>query len=257
METFLFGPDERLFGAYHEGFGPANAPPVLICNGLGQDYMRGHLVLRLLARRLSAVGGPVLHFDYRGTGDSAGDPDTNTLAQLREDTAIARQELLDISGHGEAVILGLRFGAWLALEHSDRVVAWDPIVSGRDYVASLHELTRELDAGRDDPPAAEAVAATNPELAGYRYADVLLEEISALDLAGVVADRRYERLALVLGDPAEGQVDNSAGATLEAHAAQVDRHPAKAAHWRSAAHLERALTPFPSIGALCEAVSRW
>ncbi len=80
MDTFLFGPGDRLFGAYYEGSGPPSAPPVLICNGLGQDAMRSHLLLRNLARRLSAVGGPVLQFDYRGTGDSWGDPDENTLA---------------------------------------------------------------------------------------------------------------------------------------------------------------------------------
>ncbi|MEE4175217.1 MAG: hypothetical protein V2I57_13275 [Xanthomonadales bacterium] len=258
METFLFGPGERLFGAYHEGFGPANSPPVLICNGLGQDYLRGHLVLRLLARRLSAVGGPVLHFDYRGTGDSAGDPETNTLAQLREDTAIARQELMDISGHARVVILGLRLGAWLALEHSDRVVVWDPILSGRDYVDSLVGLTRELDAGRDDPPpTADEDEAANPELAGYRYAGALLDELCNLDLADIVADRHYERLALVLGDAADDPGRDGELAVLGAHVAEIDRHPAKAAHWRSAPHLERALTPFPSIGALCEAVSRW
>lgn len=255
MDTFLFGPGDRLFGAYYEGFGPPTAPPVLICNGLGQDAMRSHMLLRHLARRLSAVGGPVLQFDYRGTGDSWGQPDEITLTELREDTAIALQELLDISAHPRAVTLGVRLGAWLALEHGDRVIAWDPIVSGADYVDSLRTLTRMLEEKRDDAsPRSPAHGEKNPELAGYRYAGELLEELAELDLARVVADRRFERLALVTGDEAVGPETTR---SLQERSAGITTFAAKPANWNSAARFERSLTPFPSLTELCETVSRW
>jgi pimeloyl-ACP methyl ester carboxylesterase len=255
MDTFLFGPRDRLFGAYYEGFGPTTAPPVLFCNGLGQEGMRSHLLLRHLARRLSAVGGPVLQFDYRGTGDSWGDPDGNTLSELREDTAIALQELLDISARPWAVTLGVRLGAWLAIEHSDRVIAWDPILSGADYVTSLQTLTRELEQLRDDASPLNPVEnPENPELAGYRYSRELLEEIGALDLARIVGNRQFERLALITGVDAERA---AAARSLQDRSADFSSFPAKPAHWNSVSRFERSLTPFPSLTKLCETVSRW
>jgi pimeloyl-ACP methyl ester carboxylesterase len=255
MDTFLFGPGDRLFGAYYEGFGPPAAPPVLICNGLGQDAMRSHLLLRHLARRISAIGGPVLQFDYRGTGDSWGEPDQNTMSEYREDTAHALQELLDISARPRAVILGVRLGAWLALEHGDRVVAWDPILSGADYVATLRTLSRELEEARDDTSLSQQERSTgSPELAGYRYAERLLEELEDLDLERVVRDRSFDRLMLITG----GEADRTATLrSLQNHAVDITCLPAKPAHWASASRFERSLTPFPSLTELCETVSRW
>ncbi len=255
MDTFLFGPGDQLFGAYYEGFGPPTAPPVLICNGLGQDAMRSHLLLRHLARRISAIGGPVLQFDYRGTGDSRGEPDTNTLAEYRADTALALQELLDISARPRAVILGVRFGAWLALEHSDRVVAWDPILSGTEYVASLRGLSRELRDLRDDVPlSSQDRNAENPELAGYRYAGKLLEELEGMDLDRIVSEKRYEHLVLLTGVDAER---NPATRSLQERAAEFTRLTAMPTQWDSALRFERSLTPFPALSELCETVSRW
>jgi pimeloyl-ACP methyl ester carboxylesterase len=255
MDTFLFGPDDRLFGAYYEGFGPPAAPPVLICNGLGQDAMRSHLLLRHLARRISSVGGPVLQFDYRGTGDSRGEPDDNTLSEYREDTAHALQELLDISARPRAVILGVRLGAWLALEHGDRVVAWDPILSGADYVAGLRALSRELEEARDDTaPTRQERSAGSEELAGYRYAEKLLGELEDLDLDRVVRDRHFDRIVLITGSESDR---TAATRSLRDHAADVTGLTAKPAHWASASRFERSLTPFPSLTELCETVSRW
>ena len=255
MDTFLFGPGDRLFGAYYEGFGPPTAPPVLFCNGLGQDGMRSHLLLRHLARRLSAVGGPVLQFDYRGTGDSWGDPDGNTLTELREDTATAMQELLDISARPRAVTLGVRLGAWLALEHSDRVIAWDPILAGKDYVTSLQTQNRKLEQRRDDaPPPSQATDARNPELAGYRYATKLLDELKELDLERVLGERKFERLALITGNEADRA---AASVSLKPRSVEMTCFPANPAHWTSVSRFERSLTPFPSLTELCETVSRW
>lgn len=255
METFLFGPSEQLFGAYYDGLGPSTAPCVLICNGLGQDYMRSHLVLRHLARQLSTLGGPVLQFDYRGTGDSGGDPEGNSLSDLREDTATALQELLDISGRPRAVIVGIRLGAWLALELGERVVAWDPFWSGADHVASLRALADELCRDRNNLAAGNGgEAETDPELAGYRYAGTLLEDLAMLDLPQLVDDRHYERLAVITANEAEaGDVTR----VLTARTDQLLQFSAKPAHWNTVAQLERSLTPFPALTGLCEAVSRW
>lgn len=256
METFLFGPADQLFGAYYEGLGPPTAPAVLFCNGLGQDYMRTHFVLRHLARRLSAAAGPVLQFDYRGTGDSSGEAKDITLDGLREDADTALQELLEISGRPRAVVLGVRFGAWLALELSDRVVTWDPLLSGEDYVASLRAMTGTLSEGREREAASrERTAGDGEELAGYRFAAGLLEALAALDLQQVVDGRRFERLALIGSD--EEPDRDAVVRTLDEHTDALQHYAAKPAHWKSLAQLERALTPFPSLNALCEDLGRW
>lgn len=255
METFLFGPGERLFGAYYEGLGPPVAPAVLICNGLGQDYMRSHLVLRQLARQLSAVGGPVLQFDYRGTGDSWGEPEGNSLAQLREDAAIALQELVEISARPRAVIIGVRLGAWLALELGERVVAWDPPLSGDGYVRALRALANQVCEERGySTVTSDSETHTGPELAGYRYAMQLLDEVSMLNLQRIVDGRHFERLALITGEDADG---TEVAGTLETSTDSLDHYPAPRADWDKAAQLERSLTPFPSLTKVCETVKRW
>ena len=255
METFLFGPGERLFGAYYEGLGSPTAPAVLFCNGLGQDYMRSHFVLRHLARRLSAEGCPVLQFDYRGTGDSWGEPATNTLLELREDAAIALQELREISGRPRVVTLGVRLGAWLALELSDRVVVWDPILFGKDHVMSLKQLASEVCKARKDSPARQIQEAEmSTELAGYRFADRLLDKLAGLSVESFIENQRFKRLALISGDDL---VREPLGSILETHADHFVLHPAKSAHWDQAAQLERSLTPFPSLAKLCTELSRW
>lgn len=256
METFVFGPGDRLFGAYYEGFGPATAPAVLFCNGLGQDYMRTHFVLRHLARRLSAIAGPVLQFDYRGTGDSWGESGGITLELLREDTAVALQELHEISGRSRAVLLGIRLGAWLALDLGERVVAWDPLLSGDDYIASLRAMTRELSEGRErETPAEPGAVAESEELAGYRYARALLEELVELDLQGIVDQKRFERLALIANEEEPDRDD--VVRILEPHTDTLQSYPAKPAEWKSLAQLERALTPFPALNPLCEDIAQW
>jgi alpha/beta superfamily hydrolase len=256
VETFLFGPDDRLFGAYYEGLGPPTAPAVLICNALGQEYMRTQIVLRHLARQLSAAGGPVLQFDYRGCGDSWGDPGTNRLDDLREDAATALQELLDISGSPRAVTVGVRFGAWLALELCDRVVAWDPILSGAGYVSALRDLSREVYADLNHFPVQRRYENDDdPELVGYRYAGTLLDELSAMDLDRVAGQKRFDRLALVSGADASDR--EAVAEVLAGRTDSLEHFTANTAKWTSAWHIENSITPFPSLAELCATVTRW
>lgn len=253
METFTFGPDDRLFGAYHEGLGPPTAPSVLVCNGLGQDYMRSHNVLCHLARQLSAAGGPVLQFDYRGTGDSRGEPDDNTLDDLRADVATAMQELRDISGRSRTVTLGIRLGAWLALESSDQVIAWDPIVSGEAHVTALRTLARRLN-DRGARREQSTGGAGSEELAGYRYSDALLASVGRLQLDDFVTGQTFRRVALIGADDA-GQ--HPVQQLLERHSAHFTHYPAKPAQWDSLSQFERALTLFPSLSRLREDWRQW
>ena len=74
IEAFFFGEDgNEIFGTYHAPGGMGTDALTVICPPLLAEYMSTQVALRELAISLSAAGHHVLRFDYRGTGDSAGD----------------------------------------------------------------------------------------------------------------------------------------------------------------------------------------
>lgn len=152
MDFFYFGLTNRqLFGSYH--------PPsltndrrcgVLICNPTGHEYLRSHWALRHLALQLSRRGYHVLRFDYSGTGDSAGETDTGNVLHWIEDVETAFDELKNIAGIKKMHILGLRFGAFIALKTCSKLkklstlILWDPILSGSHYIEYLYSLHHDM-----------------------------------------------------------------------------------------------------------------
>src|SRR5947207_597585 len=104
-----------LFGWYHPPAGQRRTGGIVICNPLGDDLCRAHRPLRHLAERLAAGGFPVLRFDYRGTGDSAGDErEPARVAGWLGDIARAVEELRARAGVSRVSLVGLRAGATLA-----------------------------------------------------------------------------------------------------------------------------------------------
>ena len=156
MDVLLFGEAQQpLLGVYH----PADAQcdlrrGIVVCHPFGQEYMRAHRALRLLADMLARKGYHVFRFDYRGTGDSAGQLEAFSPLDWLDDVAAAVQELRDIAGLQHIGLLGLRLGALLAKEVAARradieqLLLWDPIVSGVEYLAELH---REIDSKTGNP----------------------------------------------------------------------------------------------------------
>ncbi len=108
--------------------------------------MQSYSTLRLLAEDLVARDFSVLRFDYDGTGDSAGsdlDPGRVSawMASVAEAVSLVRR-----SGATSIALVGMRLGALfagLAAEQDgdiDALVLWDPVVSGRTYVAEQRAL---------------------------------------------------------------------------------------------------------------------
>ena len=124
----------------------------------------------------------VLRFDYPGTGDSEGEvcdfSDTDWVASIGQ----AVEELKDMTGLSRVGLVGLRFGAALAVRSAeqrddvDRVVLWDPTLDpdecigdpGRDlYSPELLEGLRELGAqGLGVEPVRRLVVSTEPGESG-------------------------------------------------------------------------------------------
>lgn len=150
MEAFYFGPSESyLLGVFHPRQGASRNEAVVLCNPFGQEYLRAHKSIRRLAINLADLGYPVLRFDYRGTGDSAGDLDGVTADQWVDDIGHAIQEIMDMAAVPKIALVGLRLGALLAaraasqFEQVSRLVLWDPIADGAAYVEGIRSAIAE------------------------------------------------------------------------------------------------------------------
>lgn len=184
MNPFFFGHSKRpLFGIHHAPKGAARPAGAVLCPPIGQEYMRTHRALRQLAMQLNRSGQHALRFDYTGVGDSSGNDTDATLQGWIEDIGLAIDELKDTAGVDSVSLVGIRLGAslaWLASrERRDvsQVVLWDPVVSGRDYIAELIEVS--------ESPAHATASAVRGEtigLGGFGMTDALRREIEAIDL---------------------------------------------------------------------------
>ncbi len=154
-QKFIGQPETQLLSVYHprrgKNFDKVRA--VLICAPIGQEYIRTHWSLRLLANQLARKGVHVLRFDYSGVGDSAGSiQQIASLDQWTSDIEIAIDELKKISGAETVMLLGQRFGASLAVQVTRRrpdvnsLVCLEPVVDGAAYLDQLRKMhSRMLD----------------------------------------------------------------------------------------------------------------
>ncbi len=151
-EPFYFGqPDNALFGYYHSPKAPASRNcAVVLCNPVGDEYIRFHRAIRQLAGRLATAGFPVLRFDYRGCGDSGGDCDSGDIDRWLSDIALAISEIRGRSRISKICLVGLRLGATLSTMTAisrgdiDSLVLWDPVTSGESYLKELAELHKQM-----------------------------------------------------------------------------------------------------------------
>ena len=190
MRPFYFGePERRLFGVYD----PPQASEVrdssvVLCYPHGQEYTYAFRAYRTPATRLAGAGFPVLRFDYLGTGDSASDIDDISLRDWTTDILVAVEEVRTCFHHSSVSLVGFRLGAALAAvaaagcSEVDRLVLWDPVVEGSEYVARLQACHREWfqDLVRVLPRA--RLLSVDDELLGYRFTERLKTDIVSLSL---------------------------------------------------------------------------
>lgn len=153
MHPFHFGSGERkLFGIYHPApDGTSRSQVVVMANPWGWEALRAHRTMRMLALKLQKEGFGVFRFDYFGSGDSFGEDADASLHGWTQDLEWAVEEALALSGKHQAILIGLRLGAFLAGRvglglpgQVSRVVFWEPTASGREM---LREWT-----GASEPP---------------------------------------------------------------------------------------------------------
>ncbi len=183
-----FGPDRRLFGIFDEPATPSDRG-VVLCYPHGADYDSAFRSFRILGTRFSRAGFHVLRFDYLGTGDSWGDTEDASIGQWTADTVAAIHELRTSRNLRQVAVVGLRLGATIAAFAAadcgavDQLVAWAPVLEGRDYLAVLrarHQLWL-----KDERRSGRGRSGTDDELLGYRITPSIESDLENLSLSSI------------------------------------------------------------------------
>lgn len=215
---------------------------VVMCNPLFEERKGAQRIMVETARALAAAGYPVLRFDYRGTGDSAGDESEASCAAWRADIQVASRYLEQHVGVSQVGRLGVRLGASLMVETAPTSmpvafsVLWAPVSSGRSYFDQ--ELRRKLvkemvTFGQSRVTRASLLQALKDgkpiDLDGYAVTPTLYDGINAINMPAIEAPVTGQRILLIQIASSEtaSAETTSLGGRMEQTGAQVDIVAAK------------------------------
>ena len=150
MDVHFFGSDNSLLGVHHAPK-QESARAVVICPPIGQEYLRTHWTLRLVANQLSRRGIHAFRFDWSGFGDSQKSPkEIHSLKHWHTDLETAIERLKDISGVTSVMLLGLRAGAGLAADVGTKrddvngLIAWEPVLDGFQMLQEWRSIQKRM-----------------------------------------------------------------------------------------------------------------
>lgn len=137
--------DGHIAGMLHSPEETVSSSAVLFCAPFGDERKSAWRVLTQMSRAVAAAGWPVLRFDYRGCGESPGEFVDATLDTRLADIASAASHLRETLGVEKICLLGLRFGATLAvraakdLEGAESAILLEPVLDGQQYFARMEQ----------------------------------------------------------------------------------------------------------------------
>jgi len=175
-ESLIFG-TRNLHGLFLAPDEPALAR-VLIVSPLFEEKRIAHRALITCARALAQAGVAVFMPDLTGTGNSAGRLVQATLDGWLEDL---REAVAVLTARTDAPlrIIGCRAGALLAARlvdddlFADRLLLWQPVVSGKSYLGQLRTRRKIQDQMTGDaPPEVGACEIEGEELSPELYAQL-------------------------------------------------------------------------------------
>jgi uncharacterized protein len=248
MKPFFFGaPAKPLFGVTSTPADEQRARgAVVLCYPFGREYQRSHRALRELSHHLSQNGHHTLRFDYFGCGDSSGASEEGDADQWLEDIGQGIEELRESSGFRRVSLVGLRLGATLATLAAsrdpdvDRLVLWDPVVSGAEYLEELGHSNQEFMQDRERP---RGWVASDPpdELLGTPISAAMRASIARADL--MTLTRSPARSVRIIATDLAPALDRLR-AHLESLGAPADlQHISSSARWLKRDEEDRALVP--------------
>ncbi len=204
MNPFYFGGRKNpLFGiSYSPGGASTRKTGVLICNPLGQEHIRAHRSLKLLAINLAKQGFHVLRFDYFGTGDSSGEGIEANIRRWEADIKIAIEEMRGRFGLHRFHLIGIRFGATMAYRaaasRSDvtSILLWDPVVDGNRYMSKI--LFRHEEWLKDTYPKLQELSGNGTfiEVSGFPLSNEFVSDVRAIDLKAANVSGQRKMLVL-------------------------------------------------------------
>jgi uncharacterized protein len=246
-------PTLQLFGVHHpspNSFEKKGA--VLLCNPWGQEAVRTHRMLRVLAERLCREGWHVLRFDYFGTGDSDGDDAQGHMSQWRADVVQAHLELQRRAFGAPVTWVGIRLGATLACQAAHlvevkpaHVLLWEPVVDGPAYLNELARAhPRALQASFGVVPGVHQMRQPH-EMLGFEMGEALRAELAQLRV-DTLAQPDQTRVTLM----APPHLCTTAKAL--AHHSVVFEH---AFDWTSEEAINTALVPHEAVSQLFDTIT--
>ncbi len=136
--------EHRLFSVRYEPQTESRNHAVLICHAYGHEYSRAYRNLQQFSVQLCQAGFDVMRFDFSSTGNSEGNCELATSDRFRKNIVDASEFFRKQINHDHLSIMGIRMGATLAAlnnaENIDKLVLWDPIVDGRQFLQLLEKL---------------------------------------------------------------------------------------------------------------------
>ena len=206
--ALYFGESGRpLSGFFHAALPTFESDAVVVlCKPIGWEAIASNRATRELAERLADGGVPVLRFDYLGTGDSSGnDADANRVEEWLLSIELAVAEAKRLSGKANVCLIGLHFGASLAMlaalrcEGVATLVLWAPYLTGRVYAREAKAYRALNDPGPGFPRAEDNGGL---EAAGFLLSEPTLAALSALNLRN--EKRAPAKRVLLLGRDTSG-----------------------------------------------------
>lgn len=208
MPPFFFGDSKAPLYGFHDvpaAAAPSCAAGVVLCHSLCNQYMRMHWAFVQLGVSLARRGVHVLRFDYHGCGDSAGETMSGGPKVWEENIVTAVNELRDMSGVERVHLVGYEFGAPLAARASSRLegvetlVLWNPVTDGRECLARVRQIQRDMLRRRG-----RSSDAQDDELLGYRLPGNVCTRVASLDLSAYDTCAAARAVIVASGTESEG-----------------------------------------------------
>lgn len=254
MTPARFGqPAASLYGVFHPPSQRQARPrAVLFCNPFGQEAVRIHRFFRVLADRLARTGAASLRFDYHASGESLGEDHEADLNRWVQDV-LAADALLRQRANTQAVDwLAPRLAGALAVRASvlapqapQRLVLWEPVLSGTRYVD--HLLRVHASAVADLPDG--GVLAGQEEILGFGVSQRLLQQMRAIGPADY--ERARTQAVVLIESPRQADRAQAWVAALQGRGVAVQRQPLSLNFdWTSEEAFNTALVPADALNLL-------